>query len=157
MTVPSVFLMVGDAETRMRELPDRSVHCCVTSPPYYGLRNYGNETEVGREKTPKEYVERLVSAFREVRRTLRDDGSLWVVIGDCYSASPPGNKTVGVSAMSTLNGVNGESGSYRDRLARGPERDLHREGIRARRRRAIPPVAGAEGSRLTLLPNFGKR
>ena len=81
------FLMTGNAETRLRDLSDRSVHLCVCSPPYFGLRNYSEIEQIGHEDTPKAYVERLVNVFREVRRVLRDDGSLYVVIGDCYASS----------------------------------------------------------------------
>lgn len=69
-------------------MPDSSVHCCITSPPYYGLRDYGVDGQIGLEKTPEAYILRLVSVFREVRRVLRDDGTLWVNIGDSYNAQP---------------------------------------------------------------------
>ena len=68
----------------LRTIPDGTVDCCVTSPPYYGLRDYGVVGQVGLEETPEEYIERLVSVFREVRRVLRDDGTLWLNIGDSY-------------------------------------------------------------------------
>lgn len=85
MTNPDVWLLTGDALARLRDLPDGSIHLCVTSPPYYGLRNYSAIGQIGHEKTPKEYVANLTNVFREVRRVLRDDGSCWVVIGDCYA------------------------------------------------------------------------
>ncbi len=65
-------------------LPDSFVQCCVTSPPYYGLRDYGVEGQIGREAEPDAYVRRMVEVFREVRRVLRDDGTLWLNLGDCY-------------------------------------------------------------------------
>ncbi len=68
----------------MRTLPDASVHCCVTSPPYWGLRDYGHDGQIGLEATPEAYVARMVEVFREVRRVLRDDGTLWVNLGDSY-------------------------------------------------------------------------
>jgi DNA modification methylase len=71
----------------MRTLPDQSVHCCVTSPPYFGLRDYGVDGQIGLEQTPAEYVEQMVQVFREVRRVLRDDGTLWLNLGDSYSGS----------------------------------------------------------------------
>jgi DNA modification methylase len=64
-----------------------SVHCCVTSPPYYGLRDYGVEGQIGMEATPDAYVAELVAVFREVRRVLRDDGTLWLNLGDSYTGS----------------------------------------------------------------------
>lgn len=75
----------GDALEVLRTLPDGSAHCCVTSPPYWGLRDYGIKGQVGLERTPEEYVAKLVDVFREVRRVLRDDGTLWLVLGDCYA------------------------------------------------------------------------
>src|ERR1035441_944727 len=69
----------------LKSLPEESIHCCITSPPYWGLRDYGMTDQIGLEKTPDEYVERLVGVFREVRRVLRDDGTLWVNIGDSYA------------------------------------------------------------------------
>lgn len=68
----------------MRGFPSQSIHCCVTSPPYFGLRDYGVEGQIGLEKTVGEYVERLVEVFREVKRVLRDDGTFWLNLGDSY-------------------------------------------------------------------------
>ena len=68
-------------------LADGSVHCVVTSPPYWGLRDYGVNGQIGLERTPEEYVARMVEVFREVRRVLRDDGTLWLNMGDCYNAA----------------------------------------------------------------------
>ncbi|MGV2480089.1 UNVERIFIED_CONTAM: site-specific DNA-methyltransferase, partial [Salmonella enterica subsp. enterica serovar Weltevreden] len=68
----------------MRHLEPGSVHTCVTSPPYFGLRDYGVEGQIGLEQTPDEYVAKLVEVFREVRRVLRDDGTLWLNLGDSY-------------------------------------------------------------------------
>ncbi len=77
----------GDALAVLRTLPDESVHCVVTSPPYWGLRDYGVEGQLGLEKTPEEYIERMVEVFREVRRVLRSDGTLWLNMGDSYAGS----------------------------------------------------------------------
>jgi hypothetical protein len=78
-------ILCGDAVAVLRTLPAESVHCVVTSPPYWGLRDYGAEGQIGLERTFPEYVERLVAVFREVRRVLRDDGTLWLNLGDCYA------------------------------------------------------------------------
>jgi len=78
----TVDIRIGDCRERLRELPDGSVHCCVTSPPYYGLRDYGVDGQIGLEQTPDEYVAELVNVFREVRRVLRDDGTVWLNLGD---------------------------------------------------------------------------
>jgi DNA modification methylase len=71
----------------MPEIPDASVQCCVTSPPYYCLRDYGIEGQIGLEPTIEEYVQRFIGVFREVRRVLRDDGLLWLNLGDSYAGS----------------------------------------------------------------------
>lgn len=76
----------GDAMDCLRMLDADSVHCCVTSPPYFNLRDYNIPGQLGREATPDEYVERLVEVFREVRRVLRPDGTLWLNIGDSYTS-----------------------------------------------------------------------
>ncbi|SKA30101.1 site-specific DNA-methyltransferase (adenine-specific) [Chitinophaga eiseniae] len=70
----------------LRQLPDESVHCCVTSPPYWGLRDYGVVWQFGQEETPEAFVTRQVEVFREVRRVLRRDGTLWLNIGDSYAS-----------------------------------------------------------------------
>lgn len=79
----------------LKEIPDGSIHCCVTSPPYFNLRDYRTQGQIGMERTPEEYIEKLVRVFREVRRVLRQDGTLWVNIGDSYATSsgpqPPTN------------------------------------------------------------------
>lgn len=77
-------LHVGDVREVLAGLPDESVHCCVTSPPYWGLRDYGAEGQLGLEATPDEYVARMVEVFREVRRVLRSDGTCWLNLGDSY-------------------------------------------------------------------------
>ncbi len=84
-------LRCGDALEVLRTLPAGRVRCCVTSPPYWGLRDYGVAGQLGLERTPDEYVARLVEVFREVRRVLADDGTLWLNLGDCYASSPCGN------------------------------------------------------------------
>ena len=84
---PSHQMLVGDCIDMMRTLPDKSVQCCVTSPPYFGLRDYGVDGQIGLEQTPAEFIARLVEVFREVRRVLRDDGTAWVNMGDSYAGS----------------------------------------------------------------------
>jgi DNA modification methylase len=71
----------------LKQLPDNSINCCVTSPPYWGLRDYGVEGQLGLESTPEEYVANLVEVFREVKRALRDDGTLWLNLGDSYAGN----------------------------------------------------------------------
>ncbi len=82
---PDFTLYVGDALEVLQAMPAESVHCCVTSPPYWGLRDYGTEGQLGLEPTPDEYVANMVNVFRAVRRVLRADGTLWLNIGDSYA------------------------------------------------------------------------
>jgi DNA modification methylase len=83
-------ILIGDVRERLKELPDQSINCCVTSPPYWGLRDYGNDGQIGLEQEPEDFINELVSVFREVKRVLRDDGTLWLNIGDSYSGSGKG-------------------------------------------------------------------
>jgi DNA modification methylase len=80
-------ILIGDSLQQLATIPDASVHCCVTSPPYFGLRDYGMDGQIGLEATPDAFVARLVEVFREVRRVLRDDGTLWLNLGDSYAAN----------------------------------------------------------------------
>ena len=79
--------MLIQADARSLPLDDQSVQCCVTSPPYWGLRDYGIDGQLGLEPTPEEYVANMVAVFREVRRVLKDDGTLWLNLGDSYAAT----------------------------------------------------------------------
>lgn len=83
-------ILIGDCIDMMRTLPDESVHTCITSPPYFGLRDYGVDGQIGLELTPAEFIQRLVEVFREVRRVLRKDGTVWVNMGDSYASKPNG-------------------------------------------------------------------
>ena len=88
-------ILVGDCIEMMRTLPDQSVQTCVTSPPYFGLRDYGMAGQIGLEETPAQYVGRLVEVFREVRRVLRDDGTVWLNMGDSYASIAGGYANTG--------------------------------------------------------------
>lgn len=92
-------ILHGDALSVLKTLPDESVDCCVTSPPYYNLRDYGVDGQIGLEETPEEYIQRLVEIFREVRRVLKSDGTLWVNIADSYAGSGKGRVKGGVAKM----------------------------------------------------------
>ena len=83
----------GDCIESMKAMPAQSVHTCVTSPPYFGLRDYGMDGQIGLEDTPDAFVSRLVEVFREVRRVLRDDGTLWLNLGDSYASYRDGKAT----------------------------------------------------------------
>jgi DNA modification methylase len=84
----------GDALLELKKLPTGKINCCVTSPPYFGLRDYGVEGQIGLESTLEEYIGKMVDIFREVRRVLRDDGTLWLNLGDSYAGSGQGSGTV---------------------------------------------------------------
>jgi DNA modification methylase len=83
--LPDWEIRQGDVLKALAKLPDGSVDCCVTSPPYWGLRDYGMRGQIGLEKTPELYIERMVQVFREVRRVLSDRGTCWINIGDSYA------------------------------------------------------------------------
>jgi len=100
----AVRIITGDCRETLRTLPAESVNCCVSSPPYWGLRDYGHGDQIGLEQTPDEYVAQLVAVFREVRRVLRDDGTLWLNLGDSYAAHGAGH--------------GGKEAAYLDRSAR---------------------------------------
>jgi len=85
MIAPTWTIQIGDSRQLLAAMPDKSVHCCVTSPPYYGLRDYGHAGQIGLEQSPEAYVAELVAVFREVKRVLRDDGTLWLNLGDSYA------------------------------------------------------------------------
>lgn len=93
-------ILCGDALEKLRGISDASVQCCVTSPPYFGLRDYGVDGQIGLEKSPQEYVGKLVALFREVRRVLKDDGTLWLNLGDSFAGGATGK----VENKSTLQG-----------------------------------------------------
>ena len=131
-------IIEGDCLSSMAALYAGSAQTCVTSPPYYGLRDYGHDGQIGLEPTPDEYVARLVAVFREDRRVLRDDGTLWLNLGDSYASSPPGNVR-GVSEKSGLAGA--DSDRYRATLIAGhaTKRDTSKiEGVKAKDLLGIP-------------------
>jgi DNA modification methylase len=88
-------ILVGDVRQQLSHIADGSVQCCVTSPPYWGLRDYGADGQIGLEQTPEAYVAEMVAVFREVWRVLRDDGVLWLNLGDSYSGSGKGRNADG--------------------------------------------------------------
>lgn len=81
----SVRILTGDCRDVLKTLPDESVHCVVTSPPYFGLRDYGVPGQIGLESSPAEFIEEMVAVFSDVRRVLRSDGTLWLNLGDSYA------------------------------------------------------------------------
>lgn len=97
-------ILTGDALAMLRTLPDQSVHCCVTSPPYWGLRDYGVLGQIGLESSPQEYVAALMPIFHEVHRVLRADGTLWLNLGDSYIGYHGNKNAHGSAAPSDKNG-----------------------------------------------------
>lgn len=95
-------IIEGDNRITLKSIPDGIADMCVTSPSYYGLRDYGHDNQIGLEETPEQFVEQLVQVFREVKRILKDDGTLWLNLGDSYatgtsSMRKQGNKGLGLS------------------------------------------------------------
>jgi len=80
----TVKILQGNCLDKLKDLPEQSINTCITSPPYFGLRNYQEEEQLGMENTPEEFVENLVGVFREVKRVLKDDGTVWLNLGDSY-------------------------------------------------------------------------
>lgn len=122
----TAFVMTGDCLDVMRQMEAASVQTCVTSPPYFGLRDYGHGGQIGLEDTPDAYVARLVEVFREVRRVLRDDGTLWLNLGDSYGATG-GDTHAGFNQR--YSGTGG-SGSKQDAMLDGVKCRKHDTGLR---------------------------
>jgi len=136
-------ILLGDSIDTLKTLSGRSADCCVTSPPYYGLRDYGADGQIGLEKTPEAYIQRLVEVFREVRRVLRDDGTLWVNIGDSYAGSGKGgNPTCGKQATNqgnqTIGTLYGKTAENLDRCKKANVTRKTFEGIKAKDLIGIP-------------------
>jgi len=135
--MPNFKILQGDCRQTLKSLPDESVHCCVTSPPYFGLRDYGCEDQIGLEQTPDAFVEELVAVFREVKRVLRNDGTLWLNLGDSYVGATSQHKDGGSQghnsciAKKTMGGI--PSGGRADR-----SRSLYESGLAMKQLIGIP-------------------
>lgn len=112
----TVRILQGDCREVLATLPAQSVHCCVTSPPYFGLRDYGHAGQIGLEATPAEYVAQMVAVFREVWRVLRDDGTLWLNLGDSYAND---GKWGGSSSGKHVEALHGDTGIGRGKRDTG--------------------------------------
>ncbi|MBS5946365.1 MAG: site-specific DNA-methyltransferase, partial [Peptoniphilus harei] len=86
-SIKTNYIINLDALSALKEFPENLFNTCITSPPYYGLRDYHHESQIGREDSPEAYLNNLVEVFRQVRRVLKEDGSLWLVIGDLYAST----------------------------------------------------------------------
>ena len=98
-------ILTGDAITMLKTLDDESAQCCVTSPPYWGLRDYGADGQLGLEATPDEYAANMVAVFREVRRVLKNDGTLWLNLGDSYATGAGSGRAMGGKCFGKTNAV----------------------------------------------------
>jgi DNA modification methylase len=147
----TVRILQGDCRDVLKTLPDESVHCVVTSPPYWGLRDYGVAGQLGLEPTPSEYVAKMIAVFADVRRVLRDDGTVWLNLGDSYTGGGRGGGAEGSKQQTNV-------GSLPDSL----KADTFRRGAgRAdglvtdespRNRDGIGPVAGLPSKNLVGIP-----
>ena len=133
-------LHLGDCLDVMRGMEAESVDCCVTSPPYYGLRDYGHDGQIGLEPSPQEYVAKMVAVFREVRRVLSDDGTLWLNLGDSYAAARGGTHQPAETLAGGKSGKTPSGGCVnRDRYAgRNPTRDAPSIGLKHKDLIGIP-------------------
>ena len=109
--IPINKIICGDALEVLKTMPDEVIDCCITSPPYCGLRDYNVERQLGLEKTPEEYVAKIVKVFREIKRVLKKEGNFWLNLGDSYAGSMKGsNGSGGFSVQSELQ--KGNNGSF---------------------------------------------
>lgn len=99
--MPNATILLGDARTRLADIPDQSVQCVITSPPYWGLRDYGTTNQIGLEQTPSDYVREMVTVFDAVWRVLKDDGVLWLNLGDSYAGNTSRASTNGRAGYGT--------------------------------------------------------
>lgn len=111
-------ILCADAAVGLKTLPPKSVQMCVTSPPYYGLRDYGADGQIGVEQSPEEYIARLTEVFAEVHRVLKDDGTLWLNIADSYAGSGKDPMTLAVEA----NGKNKDLYDMKSRIYEVPKK-----------------------------------
>ena len=109
-------ILVGDCRLLLKQIGDQSVHTCVTSPPYFGLRDYGMDDQIGLEQTPDAFVTELVMVFREVKRILRDDGTVWLNLGDSYASYRDGKATPDTTRGDS-EGTLVKKGSAKNRMA----------------------------------------
>ena len=129
-------LLVGECRERLADVPAGSVQTCVTSPPYWGLRDYGVDGQIGLEETPDVFLAELVDVFRSVWRVLRDDGTLWVNMGDTYSGAGQSSNG-GYSDKSTLQGFTSENTKGR-RQSQGGDRVRLSSGLKPKDLCGIP-------------------
>ncbi len=129
---------VGDCRDVLRQLPAESVNCCVTSPPYWGLRDYGVDGQIGLEASMSEFLVAMLGVFREVHRVLRADGTLWLNLGDSYSGNVKGNGGYGTSRLTNGGAWQDEKpeprvrASYRRDKLPTPRSDVAVDGLKTK-------------------------
>lgn len=159
----STRILVGDALTVLRTLPSASVSMCCTSPPYYSLRDYQCPGQIGLERSPDEYIAKLVEVFAEVRRVLRDDGTLWLNIGDSYAGSGKGPSNSLQSEASQLGKTGALNSGFNERWGNSPGQRKQEVAKPARRNSAqfasgqaptawVPVPQGVKPKDLLLIP-----
>jgi len=140
-TTPIDVIIQGDCLEELRKLPSEAVDCCITSPPYFGLRDYGVDGQIGLEESPEAYVSKLVEVFREVRRVLKKEGTLWLNLGDSYAGSwgnyhpnsPPGKHGQRLKETARWNRP-----AYKDQTFRPPTSNKLENGIKPKDLIGIP-------------------
>ena len=137
---PEYQIVVGDVRERLADLQTGSVRCAVTSPPYWGLRDYGNDGQIGLEPTPDEYVAGMLAVFREVRRVLADDGTLWLNLGDSYAADRGGTHQPAETLAGGRGGYTDEGGKVNRSRHEGynPSRNARSIGLKHKDLVGIP-------------------
>jgi DNA modification methylase len=130
----------ADVIDGLAQIPDQTVQCVVTSPPYWGLRDYGVEGQIGLEKTPEEFITKMVEVFREVRRVLRDDGTCWLNLGDSYAADRGGSCQPAETLAGGIHGHSEYDDALRGRLREGKQshRDAPAIGLKHKDMVGIP-------------------
>lgn len=147
----SVKIINADCREALRSLPDQSVHCCVTSPPYFGLRDYGVDGQIGLEPTPEAFVAEIVAVFAEIRRVLRDDGTAWLNLGDSYAGSGRGGYPGGKSGLNgTTEGQDNSRKAKGSQKAAGLHEKMRLAGTVARA--WVPPPPGLKQKDLIGIP-----
>lgn len=139
-TAPSLpsRILLGDCRESLRSLPDQSVHCVVTSPPYFGLRDYGHDGQIGQETTPDDFVAAMVEVFREVRRVLRDDGTFWLNLGDTYAQHKGGTAPPAQTVAGGIGGVGGVKEHRGQKAGYNATRDPSAHGLKHKEMMGIP-------------------
>jgi DNA modification methylase len=131
-------ILHGNCLEVLKTIPTGTINTCVTSPPYWGLRDYGVEGQIGLEKTPEEYVSKMVEVFREVKRVLRDDGTLWLNLGDSYAGSWGNYAPTGQGGQRPKNTERWQRKAYEDKTDWRPPTSNKHKGLKPKDLVGIP-------------------